>query len=75
MKDASAGKLSRHHFLIENASKDMSIDQMFEQIHYNDFTEKGAQIRKVYGNLEQISKNNKISRNLGCRHKEEWEPQ
>ena len=25
VKDASTGKLSRHHFLIENASKDMSI--------------------------------------------------
>ena len=75
MKDASTGKLSRHHFLIENASKDMSIDQMFEQIHCNDFTEKRAQIGKIDGNLQQISKNNKISRNLGCRHKEEWEPQ
>ena len=46
MKDASTGKLSRHHFLIENASKDMSIEQMFEQMYYSDFTEKDAQIGK-----------------------------
>ena len=34
VKDASTGKLSRHHSLIENASKDMSIDQMFGQMYY-----------------------------------------
>ena len=59
MNDASTGKLSRHHFLIENASKDMSIEQMFEQMYYNDFNEKGAQIGKIDGNLEQLSKNDK----------------
>ena len=57
VKDASTGKLSRHHFLIENASKDMSIAQMFEHMYYGDFTEKGAQIGKIEGNLEQLSKN------------------
>ena len=51
MKDASTGKLSRHHFLIENASKDISIEQMFEQMYYNEFTEKGAQIGKIDDNL------------------------
>ena len=59
MKDASTGKLSRHHFLIENASKDMSIEQMFEQMYYSDFTEKGARIGKIDGNLEKLSKNDK----------------
>ena len=59
VKDASTGKLSRYHFLIENASKDISIEQMFEQMYYNDFTEKGAQIGIVDGNLEQLSKNDK----------------
>ena len=47
VKDVSTGKLSRHYFLIENASKDMSIEQMFEQMYYNDFNEKGAQIGKI----------------------------
>ena len=51
VKDASTGKLSRYHFLIENASKDISIEQMFEQMYYNDFTEKGAQIGKIDDNL------------------------
>ena len=76
VKDTLTGKLSRHHFLIENASKDMSIEQMFEQMYYNEFTEKEAQIGKVDGNLEQLSKNEwqEISRNFGCIHKEEWEP-
>ena len=59
VKDVSTGKLSRHYFLIENASKDMSIEQMFEQKFYSDFTEKGAQIGKIDGNLEQLSKNDK----------------
>ena len=59
VKDASSGKLSRHHFLIENASKDMSIEQMFEQMYYSDFTEKGARIGKIDGNLEKLSKNDK----------------
>ena len=59
VKDASSGKLSRHHFLIENASKDMSIEQMFEQMYYSDFTEKEAQIGKIDGNLEQLSKNDR----------------
>ena len=47
MKDASSCKLSRHRFLIESASKDMSIEQMFEQMYSSDFTEKGAQIEKI----------------------------
>ena len=59
VKDASAVKLSRHHFLIENASKDMSIEQMFEQMYYSDFTEKEAQIGKIDENLEQLSKNDR----------------
>ena len=59
VKDVSTGKLSRHHFLIENASNDMSIEQIFEQMYYNDFTEKGAQIGKIDGNLEQLSKNDR----------------
>ena len=33
VKDGSTGKLSRHHFLIGNASKNMSIEQMFEQMY------------------------------------------
>ena len=56
VKDASTGKLSRHHFLIENASKDMNIEQMFEQMYYSEFTEKEAQIGKIDGNLEQLQR-------------------
>ena len=52
VKDASAGKLSRHHFLIENSGKDMSIEQMFEQMYYNHFNEKGTQSGKIDGNIE-----------------------
>ena len=32
---------------------------MFEQMYYSDFTEKGAQIEKIDGNLEQLSKNDR----------------
>ena len=32
---------------------------MFEQIYYNDFNEKGAQIGKIDGNLEELSNNDK----------------
>ena len=37
----------------------MSIEQMFEQMYYSDFTEKGARIGKIDGNLEKLSKNDK----------------
>ena len=37
----------------------MTVEQMFEQMYYNDFTEKGAQIGIVDWNLEQLSKNDK----------------
>ena len=37
----------------------MSIEQMFEPMYYSDFTEKGAQIGKIDGNLEQLPKNDK----------------
>ena len=59
MRDASTNKLARHHFLIENASKDMRIEQMFQQMYYNDFNEKVTQVMKTDGNIEQLSKNNK----------------
>ena len=58
MKEASTDKLRRHHFLIENAGKDVSIEQMLGQMYYNDFIEKGAQIGKIDGN-EQLLKKNK----------------
>ena len=32
---------------------------MFEQMYYNDFNEKTAQIGKIDGNIEQLSKNGK----------------
>ena len=59
MKHISTGKLTRHNFLIENAGRDMSIEQMFEQMYYNGFNEKGTQIGKIDVNIEQLSKNNK----------------
>ena len=59
VKDASTGNISRHDFLIENASKDMSIEQMLEHMYSNDFNKKGAQIGKIDGNLEELSKNDK----------------
>ena len=57
MKDASTAKLARQHLLIENAGKDMSIEQMFEQMYCNDFNGKGAQIETIDRNLKQLSKN------------------
>ena len=59
VKDESHRELARHHFLIENVGKDMSIEQMFEQMCYNDFSEKETQIGKIDGSIEQISKTNK----------------
>ena len=42
MKDAPTGKLGRYKFLIEKGGKDMSIEQIFEQMYYNDFNEEGT---------------------------------
>ena len=69
-EDASTGKLARHHFLIENTGKDMSVAQMFKQMYHNCFNEKGTQIGKIDRNIEQLSKNDKNGY-FGCRHKEE----
>ena len=59
MKDASTGKFTRHCFFIENAGKDMSIEQIIEEMYYNDCKEKGTQIGKIDMNIEQLSKNDK----------------
>ena len=48
-------------FLLKMQVK-MSIEQMFEQIYYNDFNQKGVQIGKIDGNHEQLSKNGKLSK-------------
>ena len=32
---------------------------MFEQMHYNDLNGEETQIRKIYGNTEQLSKNDR----------------
>ena len=48
-----------NYFLIENAGRDMSIEHMSQQIFSNDFSEKGAQIGKTDGNIEQQSNNDK----------------
>lgn len=59
MKDTSAGKLAKHHLLIENVDKDMGIDQMFEQIYYNEFNEKRTQIGMIDRDVKQLSINEK----------------
>ena len=41
------------------ARKDISIEQMSEQMYHNDFNKKRAQIGKIDGNIEQLSKNDK----------------
>ena len=55
MKDASTGKLARHHFLTDNAGKKMSIEQMFGRMYYNAFNERENQVGKIDGNIEQQS--------------------
>ena len=59
MKDVSTRKLAKHHFLTENSSKYMSIEQMFEHLYSNDLNEKGTQIGWIEGNIEQLSINDK----------------
>ena len=61
MKEASTSKLSRDCFHIENADKDMSIENMFAQMYYQGFNEKGTQIGKIDGNVEQLSRRMKRS--------------
>ena len=73
VKGELTGKLARHHFLIQNEGKDMSVDQMFEHMYYNGFNEKEIQIVKTDGNIEQLLKNDKIFlENIGCRHKDHY---
>ena len=50
VKDASNSKIARHYFLSKKAGKDMSTEQMFEQMYYNDFDEKGTQIGSRWEN-------------------------
>ena len=56
VKEASTSKLARDRFHIENADKDMSIENMFAQMYYQGFNEKGTQIGKIDGNVEQLSR-------------------
>ena len=51
VKKASTGKLARDNFFIENSGKDMSIEQMFEKMYYNNLNEKGTEIGKIDGNI------------------------
>ena len=61
VKEASTSKLARDPFHIENADKDMSIENMFAQMYYQGFNEKGTQIGKIDGNVEQLSRRMKRS--------------
>lgn len=54
MKDTSIGKLARYNLFRENVGKDMGIDQMFEQIYYNEFNEKGTQIGRIDKDVKQL---------------------
>ena len=59
MKDTSTGKLARYNLFMENVGKDMGIDQMFEQIYYNEFNEKRTQIGMIDRDVKQLSINEK----------------
>ena len=61
VKEASTSKLAKDRFHIENADKDMSIENMFAQMYYQGFNEKGTQIGKIDGNVEQLSRRMKRS--------------
>lgn len=59
MKDTSTGKLARYNLFMENVGKDMGIDQMFEQIYYNEVNEKRTQIGMIDRDVKQLSINEK----------------
>ena len=46
VKDESTSKLARHHFLIENACKNMSVEQIFQRMYHNDFNDKKIRLGK-----------------------------
>ena len=42
VQDAISSKIADHQFVVEESMKDISLDEMFQKMHQNDFNEKGV---------------------------------
>ena len=60
VKDAVSSKIADHQFVVEKSMKDISLEEMFQKIHQNDFLEKEViNVNSLLENMVEISKGDK----------------
>ena len=75
MKDVASGKIAPHHFALDDEPKieDVGIKEMLERMHYSDFCEcNHLKVKIILGNIEDISREDKVFGYFGNRYKEGW---
>ena len=57
---AISSKIADHQFVVEESMKDISLEEMFQEMHQNDFVEKEViNVNGLLENMVEISKNDK----------------
>ena len=60
VQDAISSKIADHQFAIEESMKDISLEEMFQKMHQNDFVEKEViSVNGLLENMVEISKDDK----------------
>ena len=52
VQDAESSKTADHQFVVEESMKDISLEEMFQKMHQNDFVEK--EVININGLLENM---------------------
>ena len=62
VQDAISSKIADHQFVVEESMKDISLEEMFQEMHQNDFVEK--EVINVNGLLENMVESLRMTRHF-----------
>ena len=65
VQDAVISKIADHQFVVEESMKDISLEEMFQEMHQNDFVEKEViNVNGLLENMVEISQDDRMTRHF-----------
>ena len=65
VQDAVSSKVADHQFVVEESMKDISLEEMFQKMHQNDFVEKEViNVNGLLENMVEISQDDRMTRHF-----------
>ena len=65
VQDPVSSKIADHQFVVEESMKDISLEEMFQEMHQNDFVEKEViNVNGLLENMVEISQDDRMTRHF-----------